>query len=129
MPRRAWSEIENRIIELITEKGVLDYADIAVSLNVALPTASQYCRRITKQYPENLEYDNGTLILKKPFFIQEVDADTQIKALKRNLIAKEQLEREIKEKLEKIVSNHLPHGEYEKTVRELKRLIKKLSRL
>ena len=129
MRRRKWSEVENILLELITSKGIMDYAEVAVELDVALPTASLYCRRLAQKYPENLEYDDGMLYLKKPFFLEEVDVDTQLKTLKQNLIAKERLQREVIEKLEKIASNHLPHREYEKTLNEIKRLIKKLKRL
>ncbi len=129
MPRRKWSEVEAILLELITSEGVMDYAEVAVKLDVALPTASLYCRRLARKYPENISYSRGTLYLEKPFLDIEIDEKKRIMALKQTIKSKEELEAEIKEKIEKILRNHLPHGEIEKTRRELRALLKKLGGL
>jgi len=129
MKRRKWSEVEAILLDLLVEEGVLYYAEVAVRLNVALPTASQYCIRLANSYPENIEYNRGYLTLKKPFLNVEIEPEKKIIALKTTLEAEKALKAEIAEKLEKIAKNHLPHGEYEKTLQEIKALLKKLRRL
>ena len=126
MGRRSWDETEARLIEAITEHGVLNYAKVAVILDVMPSTASIYCKKLSEKYPENVEYHRGVLYLKKPFFEEDIDPEVRIKILKQNIIAQERIKEEIANKLQKIISNHLPHGEYEKTLNELKQLLMKL---
>jgi len=126
MSRRKWDETEAMLIEAITEHGVLNYTKVAILLGVMPSTASAYCKMLSERYPENVEYNRGVLYLKKPFYTEDVDPETRIKLLKQNLIAKEKIQEEIANKIQKIISNHLPHGEYEKTLNELKRLLMKL---
>jgi len=129
MPRRRWAEIEERLLEMIIEEGILHYSEVAARLDVSIVTAHRYCMKLAQKYPDNLIFRRGELILIKLFGFEDIPLEKQLIALKSKLEAEKQLREEIAQKLEKIAKNHLPHGEYERTIAEIRGLIKKLRKL
>jgi len=59
---------EDKILQLLHERGNIHYSDLMVYLGVSYVTAISYAKAIANKYPNNIEYRRGKLILRLPLF-------------------------------------------------------------
>jgi len=115
-------EVEAHIISLLEEKGKIHYTDIAVKLNVSIPTANRYAIFFSKKYQRNVDYVKGHLILKGSFDKSKADLETRFKALQLSYQNLSERTAEVKEELIKILENDFEH----KDKKELKKILTKI---
>ena len=119
-------EVEALIISLLEQKGKIHYSDIAVELNVSIPTANRYAIFFSKKYHRNVEYAKGYLILKGSFAKSRADLETRFKALQHSYTALSERVTEAKNELIKALENDFEHKSKEELKKILTKIIQKL---
>ena len=98
---------DERLMAMLVEKGDYVRVDkIAATLNIAMQTAYNVARKFAAKFPDNVDYDKGTLRLTKGF-APEQKSERELRQFFQKLAETESQKRhEVEEKLKNWQHNH-----------------------
>lgn len=125
MPKTSgYPKAKDLILTHIAEKQPkeLDRAAVASMLEVSISTAGNYLMLLANEFPENLTYVRGILIVKSAFPQARLPPEVR-------LHSKEKQIQEVKNLAEKIEKNHLGHKDPKKIKEALRHLRQELDKI
>jgi len=125
MPKTSgYPKAKEQILAHIAEKQPkeLDRATVASMLEVSISTAGNYLMLLANEFPENLTYIRGLLIVRASFPESRLPPEVRLRS-------KEHKIQEIKDLAEKIEKNHLGHKDTKKIREALRHLRQELEKL
>jgi len=110
-----YPQARDRILTHIAEMQPkqIDRADVTAMAEVSISTAGTYLMRLAAEFPENLTYVRGVLIVKSAFPESRLPPETRLHAKNRQI-------QRVKQIMGKIKANHLKHND----IKELKKVLK-----
>lgn len=122
----SFDKVASWILTTILERGEIHYLDVAAEFGIGTSTASVYCRRLAKMYPDKLWYYRGLLVLTGEFTEDEMPTELKYKKMIKDLQTALKRKKMIARKLRE---NHLTHIKEALLMRDLKKLEKYIDKL
>jgi len=125
MPKTSgYPKAKDLILTHIAEKQPkeIDRATVASMLQVSISTAGNYLMLLANEFPENLTYVRGVLIVKSAFPEGRLPPEVRLHSQEKRI-------EEVKKLAEKIEKNHLGHKDRKKIREAIRHLRERLDKL